>query len=150
VDKLIRRLAASIFRPSQNQRFGSQFVRQILSGALATSVDLLVFHIGLAWSLSAQAAALISVFSGAVVNFLITRYYVFGHIQEQKKDILTQITFYIPAVLVSLGLTQLIIYVFHNQLGWNPMLVRAGAVPVVYLWTVLCGKFIIFNKAQSK
>ncbi|MDR2442393.1 MAG: GtrA family protein [Deltaproteobacteria bacterium] len=144
----LRLIVDSIFRPSASDSLKSQAIRQVVSGAAATAADLIVFKIGLILSIPVPCTALISGFSGAVINFLITRHYVFGHIDKQKKGVWTQFAMYIPAVLVSMGLTQLILLVFHLWLNFDPMLVRIAAIPVVYVWTVLCGKYIIFNRRK--
>jgi hypothetical protein len=56
---------------------------------------------------------------------------------------------YVPTVLVSVALTQLILAIFSLWLGFGPMPVKMAAVPVVYVWTVFSGKCLVFDKRPS-
>jgi putative flippase GtrA len=136
----------SLWHPAQSDPLKAQAIRQVASGFAATIVDLLFFKIGLIFGVNVLIAAFFSASLATVVNFLITRYYVFGHVSEQKIRALAQFALYIPAVLVSMGLTQLILLVFNIWIGFDPMLVKIAAIPVVYIWTVICGKYIIFKR----
>lgn len=123
----------------------AQAVRQTLSGAITTSLDLLVFQIGLCAGVPVLVSALLSFCVAVITNFCITRYYVFGDVKRQRKSFRTQFFIYLPLCLVSLALTQVILIIFNLHLGWPPLLVKIMAVPVVLLWTVIAGRFIVFN-----
>jgi putative flippase GtrA len=139
-------LANSLLRPDKSDNIKGQAFRQIISGFTATVCDLAVFKIGLIFGVNVLVAALLSAAASTVVNFTITKYYVYSQVDRQKKGIKSQFVLYIFTVLVSVGLTQLILLVFNIKLGFDPMLVKVGAVPFVYIWTVLSGKYIVFNK----
>jgi putative flippase GtrA len=143
----IRDVLDSLLRPSQSAGLQAQATRQALSGSVATGVDLLTFKLGLAVDLTPALAATFSSAAGASVNFLITRHYVYGGVDQAKKA-WTQFLLYVPAVLISLGLVQLMLAVFHLWLGFPPMPVKIASVPVVFVWTVLSGKYLIFNRRR--
>jgi putative flippase GtrA len=144
--KCLIELTSNLLRPDKSDNIKGQAVRQIISGLTATLSDLAVFKLGLTLGIKILIAALISAVVSTVVNFSITKYYVFGQINRQKKRTRTQFIIYIFTVLVSVGLTQLILFIFSIKFGFDPMLVKVAAVPFIYIWTVLSGKYIVFNK----
>jgi putative flippase GtrA len=148
--KKLVELASNLLRPDKSDNIKGQAFRQILSGFTATVCDLAVFKIGLDYGLNVLVAALIAMAASTVVNFTITKYYVYSQVERQKKGIKYQFALYIFTVLVSVGLTQLILLIFNIKLGFDPMLVKIGAVPIVYIWTVISGKYIVFNKYSKE
>lgn len=144
------RLLESLLHPRRNGALKDQAVRQMASGAVATLADLCVYKMLLMASAHVLLAALIAVFSGAAVNFTITRYYVYGEVGRQSLPAKIQMLLYAPAVAVAIGITQLILYLLSVRRGLDPMLVRIFVcVPVVYFWTLLSGKYLIFNKRRD-
>ncbi|MDR1309370.1 MAG: GtrA family protein [Deltaproteobacteria bacterium] len=139
-------LAISLLRPDRSDNLRGQATRQIVSGLLATLADLAVFKLGLVLGLKVLVSALVSAAVATVVNFMFTRHFVFGQVERQRKGPWTQFALYVPTVLVSVALTQLILSVFSLWLGLDPMLVKVAAVPVVYVWTVFSGKYFVFDK----
>jgi putative flippase GtrA len=144
----VRSILSDLFNPNKSDNIQGQAVRQVVSGAVSTLADLICFKLFLVLGLPVLLAALCSVVLAGTINFCITRRYVFGQVERQNKSLRIQFLFYIPTVLVSAGLTQLILVVFNVWLGFGPMLVRISAVPVVYVWTVLSGKYIVFTKKK--
>jgi putative flippase GtrA len=120
------------------------------SGAVATLTDIAGFKIGLVAGIEVLTAALLAMTLSSLVNFVITRLYVFGQIERQRKGWLVQLLMYVPAVLVSIALTRLILYALSVRGGFDPMLVKVFvAVPAVFLWTFLSGKLLIFDKRRD-
>jgi putative flippase GtrA len=139
-------LMSNLLSPNKSDNIKGQAVRQIISGLTATLCDLAIFQLGLSIGINIFAAALISMTISTVVNFTITRYYVYSQVDRQKRAVKSQFLLYIFTVLVSVGLTQLILLIFSINLGFDPMLVKIGSVPFIYLWTLLSGKYIVFSK----
>jgi putative flippase GtrA len=147
--KSLASLISSLLSPDKSDNIKGQAVRQILSGFLATITDLAVFQVCLKLDIKVLAAALIAQTFSAVVNFIITKFYVFGHVDRQKKKSRVQFILYIFTVLVSIGLTQLFLLIFSLWLGFEPMLVKIISVPFIFIWTLFCGKYIVFDKYLS-
>lgn len=139
-------LMSNLLSPNKSDNIKGQAVRQIISGLTATLCDLAIFQLGLSIGINIFAAALISMTISTVVNFSITRYYVYSQVDLQKRSVKSQLILYIFTVLVSVGLTQLILLVFSINLGFDPMLVKICSVPFIYIWTLLSGKYIVFSK----
>jgi putative flippase GtrA len=144
--KRLFELLNSLIRPDKSDNIKGQAFRQIISGFTATAADLAVFKLELILGVQVLEAALVSAGVSTLVNFTITRYYVFSQVDRQKKQLKLQFLLYIFTVLVSVGLIQLILFVFNIKLGFDPFLVKIGAVPFVYVWTILSGKYFVFNK----
>lgn len=121
----------------------------MVSGGVATLTDLILFKLFLLLAVSVLPAAVISGTAGTVLNFFGTRYYVYGETDKQKIKPWTQFALYIPAALISLGIIQVILLIFHLWLGFDPLLVKVAGVPIVFAWTVFNGKYIIFNKKNE-
>ncbi|MDR2443870.1 MAG: GtrA family protein [Deltaproteobacteria bacterium] len=148
--KRLFELVNSLLRPDKSDNIKGQAFRQIISGFTATVVDLAVFKLELILGVNVLLAALVSAGASTLVNFTITKYYVYSQVDRQKKRTRWQFILYIFTVLVSIGLTQLILLIFSIKHGFDPFLVKIGAVPFVYIWTVLSGKYIVFNKYSKE
>lgn len=147
---LLKRITKSLSRPAECQTLKDQAIRQAASGAAATLADISAFKLCLVIGLHVLIAALISMTLALLVNFAISRRYVFGEVELQKKRAMVQLALYVPAALAAIGLTQLVLYVFNMRLGMDPMLVKIFvAVPLVFLWTLLCGKYLLFDKRPN-
>jgi putative flippase GtrA len=143
----VKQITESLRHPADNNTLKAQVIRQMASGAIATLTDIISFKLGLLIGLHILLSSLLGLSMGAVVNFIITRHYVYGQIERQKKKASTQFLLYIPTVLVTICITQLIMLILCVKLGFDPMLVKVFvAVPLVFLWTLLSGKYLIFNK----
>jgi putative flippase GtrA len=120
------------------------------SGTVATLTDIAGFKLGLVAGIEVLTAALLAMTLSSLVNFVITRFYVFGQIVRQRKGWWAQLLMYVPAVLVSIALTRLILYTLSVRGGFDPMLVKIFvAVPAVFVWTFLSGKLLIFDKRRD-
>jgi putative flippase GtrA len=137
----------SLTHPGQDNSLKAQAVRQVLSGTTATLMDLVSFKIALILGVHPMIAAVISFCFGTATNFTITRYYVFAEVERQRKRTSAQFVIYLLTCFVSLGIVQAFILVFHFQLGLDPLLAKVLAIPVMFVWTVLSGRFLVFDKS---
>lgn len=143
----IRFVVDRIYSQTENISICLQVLRQILSGALATLTDVIMFQVSLWLGVQVMVAAVISWVFALVVNFCVTRYYVFGQIEKQKFNWLFQFLMYIPAALVSLGIIQVMLFVFVIKIGYHPLLVKILSIPVVFVWTVCSSRYLVFKKS---
>jgi putative flippase GtrA len=147
---LLGRLKDNLLHPANSQTVEAQVVRQMASGTVATLTDIAGFKLGLVAGIEVLTAALLAMTLSSLVNFVITRLYVFGQIERQRKEWWAQLLMYVPAVLVSIALTRLILYALSVRGGFDPMLVKVFvAVPAVFFWTFLSGKLLIFDKRRD-
>ncbi|MDR1486798.1 MAG: GtrA family protein [Deltaproteobacteria bacterium] len=141
----------SVFHPSQTDCLQSQVIRQAISGFTATVVDLSIFKGLLTLGVWVLLAAFFSSTISIIVNFNITRFYVYGHLSEQKtKTPIVQFVYYILTVSVSLGMVLVILQIFSVRMGYDPLLVKICAIPVVFIWTVVSGRYIVFRRTRKK
>lgn len=143
---LISFILDALINPRNDGSLKAQAVRQTLSGAVATSLDLITFKLCLIFGIHPMIAAVISFCVSVSSNFIITRYYVFGEVRRQKKKSTLQLVIFVAASLVSLGILQLFLLIFHFHFGLDAFFVRIITVPVVYIWTILATRYIIFDK----
>jgi putative flippase GtrA len=126
-----------------------QTFRQIISGSMATAADLLVFKLCLVLGVHVLWAPVVASTVGMLVNFVVTRHFVYGETERQKKSAWLQFALYAPSAAVSIALTQLILLVFSVILSFDPMVVKIVSVPLVFVWTLLSGKYLIFTKKKK-
>jgi putative flippase GtrA len=136
----------SIFHPGKDKSLKAQAVRQILAGAATTVVDILIFKLCISAGVHPLVAAVISFCGALLTSFTLTRWYVFGDVREQKKKTAVQLVIYTLVSLVSLGIAQIFLLVLHFHFMLDPVLVKIMSVPVVFVWTIVSGRFIVFNK----
>jgi SAM-dependent methyltransferase/putative flippase GtrA len=142
-------VARAITRPSEDRSIEAQASRQGVAGLGATIADVGAFRSFLALGVHPMACAAASFAVGTTVNFFLTRHYVFGDTRRQRRSLPAQYAAYVGAGLVSLAIVQLLLLVFHFRLGFDPFRVKLASVPVVFVWTVLSSRFIIFVKRNA-
>jgi putative flippase GtrA len=140
----------SIIHPRYDNSIKAQAIRQFLSGCVATLCDFFIFWFYITIELDPLLAAICSASASLVVNFFITRYYVIGEIHKQTKTVGAQFLVYVGTALVSLAIFQILLLVFHYWLDFDPLYVKIASIPVVYIWTLLSSRFIVFNKNNNK
>jgi putative flippase GtrA len=95
-----------------------------------------------------MACAVASFAAGTSVNFSLTRHYTVGEPEKQDRGVLAQYAAYLAMGLVSLAAVQAMLGVFHLVMGFDPFLVKLASVPVVFVWTVLASRFLVFTKRR--
>jgi ubiquinone/menaquinone biosynthesis C-methylase UbiE/putative flippase GtrA len=136
----------AVFRPSEDRSIEGQAVRQLLAGLAATLADLSIFRLSLALGLHPMWCAVSSFAASVTVNFFLTRVYAIGEPERQDRGIAVQYAAYVATGLVSLAIVQLMLGVFHLRMGFKPFNVKLASVPVVFVWTVLSSRFLVFTK----
>jgi putative flippase GtrA len=143
---LVSFILDALVHPKNDSSLKAQAVRQILAGAFTTVLDLLSFKLCLIFGIHPMVAAVISFCVGVLSNFILTRVYVIGDVAKQKKKPQFQLAIYVAACLVSLGIVQVFLLIFHFHFKLDPFVVKIMAVPVVFIWTVLASRYIVFDK----
>ncbi len=135
----------SFLSPSTHQSIRSQFLRQLLSGSAAAATDLSVFQCSLWLRAPIWLAATLSFAFAVAVNFSITRRYVFRRAEKPVRQTQSQFLRYLLLALSSLGLTQLILFVFAVRMGFPPLPVKALAIPAIFFWNMLAYRYLVFK-----
>lgn len=143
--KFISFLFESLLHPKENESTRAQALRQILSGAIATFIDLLTFQISLWAALSIFTAACNAFLAGTSANYIISRYYVYGQVGRQKLSKKKQLPLYFATAVVSLIIMQAGLWFFAVKLGILPIAAKIIMVPIVYIWSFASSKFFVFR-----
>ncbi|MDR1080041.1 MAG: GtrA family protein [Deltaproteobacteria bacterium] len=138
----------AVFRPSEDRSIEAQAVRQVLAGLVATLADLSVFRGCLALGLHPMVCAVASFVVGTTVNFYLTRHYTIGEPEKQNRSVGLQYVAYMGTGIVSLAIVQAMLGGFHLVMGFDPFHVKIASVPVVFVWTVLSSRFLVFTKRK--
>ena len=82
--------------------------------------------------------------------YVTNRKWVFNSTASSKTDILKEMLSFFAARLATLGIEELLIFIFINLLGLNSMVVKIGAQIVVLVLNYLFSKLIVFRKKHSR
>jgi len=121
-------------------------LEQASVGALSAIFDLAIFKLNLALGLSPLTAAPISWFVALTVYFLAMRFWVYRDEKNNYRQIWSQFGLFSISALGTLGLTQLILYIFVVKLGNPPFLVKFLSLPVIFCWSFILCRFIFCRK----
>ena len=124
---------------------GLQFSRYLVSGGVATATDWCVFWLlATRLQLNYQGSLVLAFTAGALVNYTITKLFVF---RCTSRQVPRQLTVYFTVTLATLLLSMLCMYVCVQLLAWpklpSRMLTTGAMLPVNFL----LHKLITFNRA---
>jgi putative flippase GtrA len=91
-------------------------------------------------------AAVISITVGLITNFAITKFYVIGEVERQKKKTWFQFFVYVCCAMISLLIVQIFLLIFNIYLGFYAFYVKLATIPVVFMWTVFVSRYVVFDK----
>jgi putative flippase GtrA len=121
-------------------------VRQIFKfgvvGVLNTLVDLGLLNLLVYFGMAAVLANTISFSAAAVNSFFWNKFWTF---RERERAWQRQIIPFIIVVTVGLVMSDLLIYYFHTQMGYNLNLVKIASVVVIFWWNFFIPKLFIFK-----
>ena len=125
------------------QQLRAQFLKYAVVGGLAFLVDAALLYALTAFAgLFYLVSAAISFTAGLVVNYLLSRFWVFDRRTFSK----TTVEFGIFALIgvVGLLLTQLLMWGFTAGVGFNYMISKCFAAGAVLLWSFAARKWALF------
>jgi putative flippase GtrA len=134
--------------PDRWEELRRQFLRYAVVGGLAFAVDA-----GLLWALTALAgfyyllSAAISFTAGLVVNYLLSRFWVFD--RRTLSSTTLEFAIFTLIGIVGLGLNQLVMWGFTEKLGLYYLLSKCCAAGCVLLWSFGARKWALFSGAPA-
>ena len=128
----------------------STLIRQLAAGMATTLVDLTAFHILLSRAGTAiLSASAISFCLALTINYLLGSRYVYRRADGSAHTISARSFFlYAATALISLGLTQAIVWLIAVRLGVWPISAKIAAVAAAFLWTFWASKNLIFTETR--
>jgi putative flippase GtrA len=133
--------------PNGWEELRTQFLRYAVVGGMAFAVDA-----GLLWTLTALAgfhyllSAAISFTGGLVVNYLLSRFWVFN--RRTLSSTTLEFTIFTLIGIVGLGLNQLLMWGLTEKLGLYYLLSKCFAAGCVLLWSFGARKWALFSGAR--
>jgi putative flippase GtrA len=124
-----------------------QVPRALAVSVLALALDFGIYALCLQVGLPALLAAIIGYLAGGVLQYVLCSLWVFS--TALKNDPLGFVAFLVLA-LVGLGITEFVILIAHNGLGFDPYLAKIGAVGLAFTWNFLSRKYLLFRASQRK
>ena len=123
-------------------------IRQGVIGLLGALVDIIVFHLVLQTGIFSLHGA---VNAGWITAFFIVyffhKYYTFRHVKKHRNKTLKQITLYLCAFLISLGLSHIIVRFLVMILGFIPVIAKVISIVLIFFYSLLVNKRFVFSSA---
>ncbi len=142
----IEAMVCCLLRPKENNNtIFAQAVRQVMSGCVSALVDLSFFQIFLWMNLSIFLSAALSGGVAMVANYLITRWYVMAGVTQFKYGVGRQFSCYIFAFFGWLGITEVVLLVLASWMGMWPITAKVCALPIGFIWTFMCNRYLVFK-----
>lgn len=125
-------------------------IRHFLASVVTTLLDVSLFQI-LVWSETTPIlwASGVSFCVALVTNYILASGYVYRHLVGTKVWSWPRFLAYSACALVSLGLTQLVIWLLAVRLGLYPLFAKMIAVAVLFFLNLWMARRILFNPGIS-
>ena len=117
-----------------------QIFKFIIVGGIATIIDWIIYYICYHFiGIEPLIANIISFTISVIYNFWASIKYVFDVKGDNKKNFIIFIVF----AVIGLGLNEIIIFLLHNKLLWNAMLVKIIATAIVMVFNFVTRKKLL-------
>jgi dolichol-phosphate mannosyltransferase len=138
---MLTRLAEAVVA---NPRFVKQFVKFAIVGSIGTVVDIciLVFLKEIV-GINVYVANTFSFTAAVLNNYTLNTLWTFGDQDKQHKRQLVQ--FFIVSI-VGLGLSQVLLFVFHDILNQHYLIAKCLAILIVLFWNFTANRLWTFKE----
>ena len=117
-----------------------QIFKFIIVGGIATIIDWVIYYICYHFiGIEPLLANIISFSISVIYNFWASIKYVFDVKSNNKRNFIIFIVF----AIIGLGLNEIIIFLLHNKLSWNAMLVKIIATAIVMVFNFVTRKKLL-------
>ena len=117
-----------------------QIFKFIIVGGIATIIDWIIYYICYHFiGIEPLIANIISFTISVIYNFWASIKYVFDVKGDNKKNFIIFVVF----AVIGLGLNEIIIFLLHNKLLWNAMLVKIIATAIVMVFNFVTRKKLL-------
>lgn len=143
---LTRTLLDPVFLRGNVDSVFSVSIRQFLASGAVTVIDVGLFY-GLirCAGLDILLSAAISFCLASTLNYFLGSLYVFRHRAGSRAWRADRFALYVVFALVSLGLTQAIVWCLSIRLSLHPLIGKLTAVFTLFFWNQWISKRVIFN-----
>lgn len=122
-----------------------QFFRYLFVGGIATVVDwAILFALTDFAKINHLISAIISFVAGLAANFILSKAIVFSQNEARVKPIMEFISYALIGV-IGLGITELIMFLITNCMGYHYMLSKVVATAIVLGWNYLARKHLVYK-----
>ena len=117
-----------------------QIFKFVIVGGIATLIDWIIYFICYHFiGIEPLIANIISFTISVIYNFWASIKYVFDVKNNNKRNFIIFVVF----ALIGLGLNEIIIFLLHNKLSWNAMLVKIIATAIVMVFNFVTRKKLL-------
>lgn len=127
----------------------TEAMRYLVFGALTTIVNILTFAIFNAFGFPTLVSNTIAWIVGVIFAYITNKYCVFDAKTKSKKDGAREVTSFVIARLITLGIESVMMWFFVDILHWNAILMKVIANIVVIILNFVFSKLFIFKKNNA-
>ena len=130
-----------------------QFFRYCFVGGIATVVEggalwlIQHFVFGEAGGVAVFIAQGIAFILGLIANFILSKLFVFQE-KSEKTNAAGEFVAYGVIGVIGLAIKELLLWIFHRQIGWHYMLVWLVATVIVLIWNYAARKILLYRKKK--
>ena len=130
-----------------------QFFRYCFVGGIATVVEggalwlIQHFVFGEAGGFAVFIAQGIAFILGLIANFILSKLFVFQE-KSEKTNAAGEFVAYGVIGVIGLAIKELLLWIFHRQIGWHYMLVWLVATVIVLIWNYAARKILLYRKKK--
>ena len=135
-------LKGLFINPTENSFL--QFFRYAFVGGIATVADWGVLYLFTEIGLYYLFSGIIAFFAGLLVNFLLSKFFVFNG-SETKVGAVLEFVGYAMIGAIGLGLTVFIMYLLTECIGFYYMLSKVIATVIVLFWNYIARKKLLYS-----
>lgn len=124
-----------------------ELISYVFFGGMTTVVNYIIYFLCTRGCRIDPLGSNVLAWIGAVIfAYVVNKLYVFQSKSWERDLLIREIWQFVSARLASLGLEELMLFVFVHVLGVNDLIVKVGAAVVVVIANYFFSKLIIFKK----
>lgn len=127
-----------------------EIIMYLIFGTLTTLLNFLVFqYCSKIINLNVLMANIIAWVAGVIFAFITNKLFVFESKSKESKTIFKELTTFTTSRLLTLGLEEIMIFVFITKMGLNSTIIKLIAQFLVVVSNYMLSKIFVFKKERN-
>lgn len=127
-----------------------EIIMYLIFGTLTTLLNFLVFqYCSKIINLNVLIANIIAWVAGVIFAFITNKLFVFESKSKESKTIFKELTTFTTSRLLTLGLEEIMIFVFITKMGLNSTIIKLIAQFLVVVFNYMLSKIFVFKKERN-
>ncbi len=136
-------IKAILIEPTENTFI--QFFRYIFVGGASFVADYVLLHIITEFGVYYLVSGVISFIAGLLVNYALSKLLVFSK-KTSGGEKAKELTVFAVIAVFGLAITEGLMWIFTEKLGWYYMISKAVAAVIVLFWNFFMKKLLLYRR----